>query len=78
MEVASAVEGLKRLSAHPYDVLLTDVRMPGISGLELVERVLEHNSALGVILLTASARDLEPARRRLGSPSSASRWRSPA
>jgi len=41
-------------------------RQEGLYPVYALERVREHNSALGVILLTASARDLEPARRRLG------------
>lgn len=36
--VASGEEALQELEARPYDVVLTDVRMPRMSGIELVRR----------------------------------------
>jgi DNA-binding NtrC family response regulator len=44
-------EGLE--AAGRCDLMLLDVRMPGLSGLEVLERVKEEHSALPVILLTA-------------------------
>jgi CheY-like chemotaxis protein len=40
--------------------------MPGMNGVELVERARERDAALRVIMLTASGADLDPAARRLG------------
>jgi DNA-binding NtrC family response regulator len=37
-EAASAEEGLARLRADPVDALLLDVKLPGLSGLEALER----------------------------------------
>jgi two-component system response regulator AauR len=65
-QAPSAVEGLARLQGDPYDVLLTDVRMPGMDGLELVARARERDAALGVIVLTGSPGDFASARERLG------------
>jgi CheY-like chemotaxis protein len=64
--VTNAAEGLERLEPGGYDVLLTDFRMPGMNGLELVERARKRNGALRVIMLTGSGADLDPAARRLG------------
>lgn len=64
-QATSAGEGWERLRGDRYDVLLADVRLPGMSGLELVERVRERDATLGVILITASDHDLEWARQRL-------------
>lgn len=64
-QATSAGEGWERLRADRYDVLLADVCLPGMSGLELVERVRERDATLGVILITATAGDLEWARQRL-------------
>jgi two-component system cell cycle response regulator CpdR len=36
---ASAEEALQRFEAAPYDVVLTDVNLPKLSGLELARRV---------------------------------------
>jgi len=64
--VTNAAEGLERLEPGVYDVLLTDFGMPGMNGVELVERARARDAALRVIMLTASATDLDPAARRLG------------
>ena len=64
--VPNPMEGLERLEQGDYDVLVTDFRMPGMTGLELVERARERDGALRVIMLTASGTDLDPAARRLG------------
>jgi CheY-like chemotaxis protein len=57
---------LERLRPGAYDVLLTDFRMPGMNGVELVERARERDAALRVIMLTASGSNLEVAAQRLG------------
>ena len=50
---ATAEEGLARLSEHRPDVILSDVRMPGLDGLELLELVRERTPEVDVILMTA-------------------------
>lgn len=64
--VTSPAEGLERLAPGAYDVLLTDFRMPGMNGVELVEAARARDGALRVIMLTASGTDLEVAAERLG------------
>ena len=47
----------------PIDVLVTDVVMPGLSGLDLADRMLELVPDLGVVLLSGyTAETLDPAR----------------
>jgi DNA-binding NtrC family response regulator len=41
------------LGTHSVDVMMSDVRMPGIDGLTLLQRALAHNPRLICILLTA-------------------------
>lgn len=52
IDVPSGEEALLVLSNHPVDVLVTDVRLPGISGLELKERARTRNPAVDLILIT--------------------------
>ena len=49
---ASAVEALRLLDDIHPDVVLTDVRMPGLSGLDLLRTVRERALAAEVILIT--------------------------
>ena len=48
----SAAEAIEALRTKDYDVLLSDIHMPGNTGLELIESVPAVSSGLPVILLT--------------------------
>lgn len=49
---ASGEQAIEILREHPVDLMLTDIRMPGMSGLDLLKKVREIHSTLGVIILT--------------------------
>lgn len=51
---------LEAIGEHVPDVLITDVRMPGMSGFALLERLKEHCPDLPIIVITAHS-DLENA-----------------
>jgi len=51
--VPGARQALERLGAEEYDVVLTDLKMQGMSGMELLERILEENSRQCIIIMTA-------------------------
>ncbi len=48
-------EALENLKADRFDVLLTDLRMPGLDGLEVLDRVKRIDPGIDVILMTAYA-----------------------
>ncbi len=57
-EVATARDGeqaLDMLSGEPFDLVITDIRMPGMSGLDLLQRIKEMAVELPVIMITAFA-----------------------
>jgi DNA-binding NtrC family response regulator len=49
---ATAEEALAKLEAHPFDVVLTDISMPGLSGMDLLNRVLELYPGTPVIMVS--------------------------
>ena len=49
----SGSEGLAKLRNHPVDLVILDVMMPKMSGLEVCAEIRRVNSSLPVILLTA-------------------------
>jgi len=51
---------LSRLEHEQPDVVISDIRMPGIDGLELLSRIREHHPAMPVIITTAHS-DLDSA-----------------
>ena len=57
---ASASEALDALSDGPPQVLVSDIRMPGPSGLQLLQTVKERHPSVPVIVMTAYS-DLESA-----------------
>jgi two-component system nitrogen regulation response regulator GlnG len=57
---ASAREALDALAGGPPQVLISDIRMPGLSGIELLQEVKQKHPAVPVIVMTAYS-DLESA-----------------
>lgn len=51
--VGTAEEAESRLNNHPFDAVISDIRMPGDSGLDLLERLQSRHPELPVILITA-------------------------
>jgi DNA-binding NtrC family response regulator len=53
LHVPSAEDALRVLESQPFDVVISDVRMPGMDGLELLEELGRRFPDLPVVLLTA-------------------------
>jgi len=49
----SAEEGLRRLSDTAFDLILTDVKLPGASGIEAIPRLKEAGPGADIIVMTA-------------------------
>lgn len=55
-EVATAVDGstaLERLKATPTDLLLLDIQMPGMDGLEVLQKAIAQQPSLKVVMVSA-------------------------
>ena len=50
---ADPKEGLAHLASEGGDVVVTDLKMPGITGMEVVRRVVRENPAVPVVVVTA-------------------------
>ena len=50
---SSGEEALTKLTYNAYDLLITDLKMPGISGFTLVEVARSLHPYIGIILMTA-------------------------
>jgi DNA-binding NtrC family response regulator len=46
-------EGLSYLASEGADVVLTDLKMPGLSGMEVIGRVVSEHAGVSVVVLTA-------------------------
>ncbi|MGO9864945.1 MAG: sigma-54-dependent transcriptional regulator [Terriglobales bacterium] len=53
LSAGDAETGLKLLASEPVHLVLTDLKLPGISGLELLQTAKQQNPALPVVVMTA-------------------------
>ncbi|HTN52783.1 MAG TPA: sigma-54 dependent transcriptional regulator [Anaeromyxobacter sp.] len=58
-EAGDGVEALERLQARPAPLLLTDLRMPRLDGMELLREVLAKSPSTRVVLITAHGSERE-------------------
>jgi len=49
----NGIEGLELFKIFKPDLVITDIRIPGMNGLELSKKILEINPAVHIILMTA-------------------------
>jgi DNA-binding NtrC family response regulator len=48
----TGVDALRRVDAQAFDVVVLDVRMPGLGGLDVIRRIKQSHPQLQVILLS--------------------------
>ena len=51
----SGEKALKMIAEQPMDVVVLDVKMPGMDGIETLRKIKKHNPLIEVILLTGHA-----------------------
>src|SRR6266850_474399 len=55
-----AEEALQYMEVENYDAILTDIAMPGLTGVELLERIRKHNPTTPVILISGKGNEQDP------------------
>lgn len=60
-EAADGAEGLEKLSESAFDLLLSDIRMPVMDGIELVHRAHSEFPEMKILLMTGYAEQRERA-----------------
>ena len=63
-EVTDAENGEKALEAYfaengKFDIVLLDIMMPVVDGLEVCKRIRQDNSSIGIIMLTAKTQETD-------------------
>lgn len=48
----NGVAGLNKIKSKSYDVVLTDIQMPEVDGIELLKQIKEYDSTLPVVMIT--------------------------
>ena len=52
---ASAVEAIQRLDGDRYDLIVTDLQMPGMSGIDFIRHIEQRRLQVQVVMITAHA-----------------------
>ena len=64
---ASGDEAMKLIAQEPPQLMIVDMKMPGLNGLEVLQQVRNHNPPIGAFLLTGFDDDtIEQQARELG------------
>jgi len=53
IEASNGIEALEQLQRYPVSLVLTDLRMPGMDGMELLRQVRARHSDVAVMMITA-------------------------
>ena len=64
VEASGGFEALRLLPRGPYDLVITDINMPDINGLELIQfiRTNEHHRATPILLISTQSSERDRAR----------------
>lgn len=63
-DVATAgdgLEGLAQVSAEPFDLMITDIVMPGLDGIELALKVAKERPDMAILLMSGYAMERQRA-----------------
>ena len=52
--VSNGEDGIKSIKKLEPDIVLLDLRMPNINGIDVLKNIREHNKSLPVVMLTTS------------------------
>ncbi|MBI5059093.1 response regulator [candidate division KSB1 bacterium] len=50
---ANGMEVLSRIEEREFDIIILDIQMPGLSGIDLLQKIMAHDKRQAVILNTA-------------------------
>jgi two-component system response regulator PilR (NtrC family) len=53
--VNNGKEALEKVKAEGFDVVITDIKMPGMDGIQLLHQIKKHDPSLPVVIMTAYA-----------------------
>jgi CheY-like chemotaxis protein len=65
LEAADGAEGIRQISEQPVDVILTDLQMPGMSGLAFISYLRARHETENVPIVVLSAHGSEQEREKL-------------
>lgn len=65
-EAGNGIEAMKMLDVGKYDLVISDIRMPGMDGISLLEKIRSRYGSLPVIMVTGFGSEIGPRTLELG------------
>ena len=59
LHISDGLEGLERAKSEQWDLLILDIRLPGMDGLDICRRLRAENDYLPILMLTAKTSELD-------------------
>ncbi len=56
---ATGTEGLRQSLEHEYDLIILDIMLPGLDGLEICKRLRAENTTTPILMLTAKSEEID-------------------
>ncbi len=57
--VSNGIEALYFATQHPYDIIILDIMLPGMDGIEVCKRIRQEKITTPIIMLTSKAEEIE-------------------
>ena len=57
--VNNGIDGLNRASNHPYNLIVLDLMLPGLDGIEICRRLRNQSITIPILMLTAKSSELD-------------------
>jgi DNA-binding NtrC family response regulator len=51
-DAATGIEGLQKIEKEKYDLVLCDIKMPGMDGIEVLEKIMESTYVMPVVMIS--------------------------
>jgi len=59
VQVADGLQGLKRAEQEPFDLIILDLMLPGMDGLEICRRIRNQSHYTPILMLTSKSEELD-------------------
>ncbi len=56
---STGIEGLYRATKHPYDIIILDIMLPSMDGIEVCQRIRQEKIVTPIIMLTSKAEEID-------------------
>jgi CheY-like chemotaxis protein len=58
IEAGDGVEGIEKAREYDFQILITDYKMPGVNGIEMIKRIHEFKRDFKILVMTAFAEEI--------------------